>query len=141
MKIFFWILLPLLTRACSRKQTESTMKPNAAFENTRWKITAISGLAQLPATDKEMFIRFFEGRFSGNAGCNQMMGGYTLQGNTLKITGPASTMMACPPPLMESEKKFSEAIIKTDNYLVKGDHLQLRQGSTVLAEFDAVYLK
>ena len=135
------MLLPLLAIACNRKQSDATMKPNAPFENTRWKITAIVGLAQLPVTEKEMFVRFFEGRFSAYAGCNQMMGGYTLQGNTLKITGPASTMMACPPPLMESEKKFSEALIKTDNYVVMGDHMQLHQGGTVLAEFDAVYLK
>ena len=141
MNKLFWMLVPLLIIACNRKQSEATMKPNTPFENTRWKITAITGLAQLPATEKEMFVRFSEGRFSAFAGCNQMTGGYTIQGNTLKITGPASTMMACPAPLMESEQKFSEALIKADHYVVMGDHLQIRQGETVLAECDAVYLK
>lgn len=117
------------------------MKPNAAFENTRWKITSIAGVEKLPATEKEMFARFNEGRFSAYAGCNQMTGAYTVDGNKLKITGTASTMMACPPPLMESEQKFGEALGKVDNFKVTGDKMQLRQGDAVLAEFEAVYLK
>jgi hypothetical protein len=52
-----------------------------------------------------------------------------------------STMMACPPPLMESEQKFSEALGTVDNFKITGDNMQLRQGDTVLAEFEAVYLK
>lgn len=136
-----WVLLPLLTIACNRKQAESTMKPNAPFENTRWKITAITGLEKLPEARKEMFVRFFEGRFSGNAGCNNLMGGYEIQGNTLKIKGPASTMMACDEALMRSEQKFGEALGKVDNFKITGDNMQLRQGNTVLAEFEAVYLK
>lgn len=138
---FLWVFLPLLTIACNRKQAEATMKPNAPFENTRWKITSIAGVAQLPATEKEMFIRFAESRFSAFAGCNNMMGGYTVQGNTLKITGPASTMMACPEPFMKSEQKFGEALGKVDNFKITGDKMQLRQGDTVLAGFEAVYLK
>lgn len=136
-----WVLLPLLTIACQRKQAESTMKSNAAFENTRWKITAIAGLEKLPEVQKEMFVRFYEGRFNGNAGCNNMMGGYTVQGNTLKITGPASTMMACEEALMKAEQKFGEALGKVDNFKITGDKMQLRQGEAVLAEFEAVYLK
>ena len=141
MNKLMWALLPLFAIACSPKPSEATMKTNAPFENTRWKITSIAGVAQLPATEKEMFIRFSESRLSAYAGCNQMMGSYTVQGNTLKITGTASTMMACPPPFMESEQKFGEALGKADNFNVTGDNMQLRLGDTVLAEFRAVYLK
>jgi len=42
---------------------------------------------------------------------------------------------------MKVEDQLSRAINSTDNYLINGDHLELRKGNELLAEFKALYLK
>lgn len=44
-------------------------------------------------------------RLSGTAGCNRFTGGWKQDGATLKLGPMASTMMACPPPAMEIERR------------------------------------
>jgi len=51
-----------------------------------------------------------EGRAYGDGGCNRWLSGYELQGNTLKFTAPASTLMACPEALMEQEQRFHQML-------------------------------
>lgn len=47
-----------------------------------------------------------DGRVSGHASCNRFNGGYTLTGEGLSFSRLASTMMACPPALMQQEQAF-----------------------------------
>jgi heat shock protein HslJ len=44
-------------------------------------------------------------RLSGTAGCNRITGGWKQDGATLKLGPFASTMMACPEPAMEVERR------------------------------------
>lgn len=44
-----------------------------------------------------------DGRLSGKGDCNNLMGGYTLDGNQLTITGIASTRMMCPNQALEDQ--------------------------------------
>jgi heat shock protein HslJ len=44
-------------------------------------------------------------RLSGTAGCNRFSGGWKQDGPTLKLGPIASTMMACPPPAMDIERR------------------------------------
>jgi heat shock protein HslJ len=45
-------------------------------------------------------------RVSGSSGCNRFTGGWQQDGATLKLGKFASTMMACPPAVMEVERRF-----------------------------------
>ncbi len=46
------------------------------------------------------------GQLAGNATCNPLMAQYTETGAALSITNPATTMMACPPALMDQESRL-----------------------------------
>jgi heat shock protein HslJ len=53
----------------------------------------------------------------------------------------ASTMMACTPEIMKVEDALYKALTEADNFIISGDNLQLRKGDTILAEFEALYLR
>ena len=44
-------------------------------------------------------------RVSGTAGCNRFNGGWKQHGGRLKLGPFAATMMACPPPAMDVERR------------------------------------
>jgi heat shock protein HslJ len=88
-----------------------------------------------PAAERTAVLRFDNGRLSGNVGCNQLMGAYHSDGNKLVFEPRvASTMMACPPPLMEQERAVVEAIGKAASYRIDGDRLSIAdaEGQTLM---------
>jgi len=78
--------------------------------------------------DKAPYITFdrIEKRASGNAGCNTFIGSYMLQdGNRIRFSQLASTMMACPE--MDIEQEFMKVLETTDNYNYDGTNLVLNR--------------
>jgi len=144
--LLFLLIVSLVTGACHNKlhhpQTQ-TMNAIATFDNTRWKLLKLPGIDSLPLLEKDAFIQFNKGdtTFHGYAGCNNMTGRYTSEGSHLTIGPAAMTRMMCPEENMKVEDQLSRAINSTDNYLINGDHLELRKGNELLAEFKALYLK
>ena len=142
----FLLAISLLTASCHKKihnQQTSPMTASATFDNTRWKLVKLPGIDSLPALQKDVFIRFntSDSSFSGHAGCNNMTGRYTLDGNSLVIGPAAMTRMMCPEANMKVENLMAKAINATNNYLIKGERLELRKENEVLAEFEALYLE
>ena len=77
-----------------------------------------------------------EGNVYGHGSCNRFRGGFKLTGESLTMGPFATTMMACPEPLMEQEQKFLELLAKTTGFAVGADgDLELRTdaGPTILA--------
>ncbi|MCB0726039.1 MAG: META domain-containing protein [Ignavibacteriae bacterium] len=62
-------------------------------------------------------------RFSGNGGCNRIMGSVFIEGGTLRFGEVASTMMMCPDIEMETE--FTKALAKVTSYKLTGNQLIL----------------
>ena len=110
-----------------------------------WKLLELNGNPITPANNaKEVHIIFHtEGnRFSGDAGCNRIMGSYqTKENNKLVLSPAATTMMMC--INMEIENSFLKALEMVDSYSVQNDTLTLYQAETTtpLARFVAVYLR
>jgi heat shock protein HslJ len=99
-------------------------------EDQRWLLDEAMGQPVEPSEDLgEAFIKFdsSQGRFSGNASCNNFFGNYVLlAGNRIDFVGHAgATMMACPD--MHLEVTVLEALGKIDNYSVDGDRLSLNR--------------
>jgi heat shock protein HslJ len=123
----------------------SSANPNAELTETYWKLTELMGapIFMTPGTKTEMrMILKKEGnQVSGNGGCNNFRGSYTLlEGNRLSFSPLVSTRMAC--GNMEKETIFTELLQKADNYSIKGNVLSLNKGRMApLAKFEAVYLK
>ena len=80
-----------------------------------------------------------DGTLSGNAGCNEYSGQYTVTGNQIKIGPLTSTMKACNDPagVMEQESQYLTAIESAATYLVEGNVLELRtQDGALAADFN-----
>jgi len=77
-------------------------------------------------------------RFAASVGCNQMVGGFDLDGAGLSFGAPAATRMACPPPLAEWEAALTDVLGDTAAWRVEKGQLELRDadGATI-ATFSA----
>ena len=140
---FVFMALVLVLISCSPKnQTAADMKPDAPLDNTRWKMVKIAGLDHFPTLEKDAFIQFDKAanRFRGNAGCNNFTGGYTLENGKLSLGPAAMTKMFCAGEGMKVEDLFSKMMATIDSYVIKGDHMVLKSGNKVVAEFEALYL-
>lgn len=74
-----------------------------------WRITAL-GDATLIEPER-LSLNFLDaGRVAGSSGCNRIVGGFSLTGEGLHFGPMASTMMACPDPLMEQERRMLDAL-------------------------------
>jgi putative lipoprotein len=141
--LFVLAAVVLVIISCSPKnQTTANMKPDAPLDNTRWKMVKIAELNQFPTLEKDAFIQFDKAtrRFRGNAGCNSFNGSYTLDHGKLSLGPAAMTKMFCVGEGMKVEDLFSKLIGTIDSYVIAGDHLILKSGNKVVAEFEALYL-
>jgi heat shock protein HslJ len=118
---------------------------SASLTNTYWRLVLL-GREPVGATEgrrePHLLLRAEgdAGRYSATVGCNQLLGGYTVEGDTLAVTPAAATQMACPPPLDLLERKLGEALFRTARWQVNAQTLELfDQAGAPVALFEAVY--
>jgi len=102
------------------------------LENVEWKLVELDGAA-IPATSRGVptfKLSSKENRAHGFAGCNRFVGGYELDGATLRFTGLASTRMACLEPTPEAA--LLKALEDTASWKVEGQTLELSDASRSL---------
>ena len=58
-----------------------------------------------------------DGNVYGDSGCNRFAGGYTVDGDRIKIGPLASTMMMCPQRQMDAEQSFLFKIQAAKSYI------------------------
>ena len=74
-----------------------------------WWITALGDTTLVEP--ERLTLNFLDaGRVAGSAGCNRIVGSFSLTGEGLRFGPMASTMMACPDPLMEQERRMLDAL-------------------------------
>ena len=108
--------------------------------DTHWKVIEINGQAVTnpSANQKEAYIMLSkDNKLQGNGGCNTLMGSYTMmEGNRIKFSGVASTMMACPD--MSIESQLGKVLESCDNFTISGKYLSLNKAKMApLARFEA----
>jgi len=81
-------------------------------------------------------LRFEAERVSGNDGCNNFFGGYTLDGNNLKFGMLGSTRMACP-HIEGFEIIFNKMLSMATRYRISGNRLDLYADDKLIASFVA----
>ncbi len=71
---------------------------------------------------------------SGSSGCNSYSAGYTVDGESLTIGLPVSTMMACEQPIMDQETAFLNAMQSASSFKLETEQLHLLndQGNVVV---------
>lgn len=133
MKRYLLLMLPLALAACNQpaqepaatppaEATTPTTPPPAAVDAATlaghyWQLAeakAADGTrldALFVQADKPVQLEFVDGRLSVANTCNRMGGGFTLEGDQLKLGALASTMMACPDPkLMALDQEIGKRL-------------------------------
>jgi uncharacterized lipoprotein YbaY/uncharacterized lipoprotein NlpE involved in copper resistance len=64
-------------------------------------------------------------RFAASVGCNQMVGGFDLDGEGLSFGAAATTRIACPPLVTEWEVALTDALAKTAAWRIADGRLEL----------------
>jgi len=138
---------PVLTRGYS-DNVELTLRratANAALAGTYWRIVRLGEASVSPTAGRRephLLLRAEDERkrFAATVGCNQMAGGYSADGEAIRFTQAASTLMACPPPLDALERRLLETLDKTRRWRIKADTLEFFDDAGVpVALFEAVH--
>ena len=132
----------LLQRVAVPGKTDA--KPDRELTNTYWKLTALRGQPVKSGErqrEAHIILQTENHRIAGSGGCNRLMGGYKLAGNTVEFSKIASTQMACMEG-MEQESAFFQVLQGTRTWKIHGDTLELLDESGAkVADFSAVDLR
>ena len=100
-----------------------------------WVIEDIAGGGIID--NSHMTLQFLsDGKLAGSAGCNRMFASYAVDGAQLSIQQVGATRMACPPALMNQERKLLELLPEIRQFRVDASGaliLQTAQGAIVVA--------
>lgn len=116
----------LVAGGCVTSNLET--KESVELVGTAWLAEAIGGdtVAVGVADGATSTLGFVEpGQVAGRGGCNRYFGDVTIDGQSIKFGKLGSTMMACPPPAMEQEKRFMEALGAARRFALKDGTLTL----------------
>jgi heat shock protein HslJ len=128
MKYLFILLIPVIVFNCSPR-----LSPDAGWGYQRWVLVEMKGVpVQQSGGRRDAFIRFdvAEKRFTGNGGCNQINGNYTLDKRSIHFTDVISTKMSCND--IDFENTFLSTLNSVDRYEVRGNDIALKRKSQTL---------
>ena len=111
-----------------RRECGASPAAGSGLEGTLWRLTeyqALDGNAVPVPQAISASATFAAGTVSGNAGCNDYTGGYTVDGDKLTIGPLAATKKACGPAETAVETAFLAAMGKVATYAVTGGSLEL----------------
>jgi len=131
------LALAALTSACGGSAKDSSGPPPAGGQITgrQWVLDA-EALGVSGGGSVSSFIRFAAGdKVSGNDGCNQFAGSYSLDGSKLTFGPLAGTQMGCPGVAGEVAQRVTSALGRVQRYAVTGTTLALQDagGATLLS--------
>ena len=109
------------------------------IEDVEWGLVELDGkeLTVNPGT-RRPFIRFdaSKSRASGDAGCNNFFGGYTVKKSSLSFGPIGSTRRACGDAQDTMEITFLKALGATRSWGIRKNRLLLLDNDKVLARFE-----
>jgi heat shock protein HslJ len=117
----FASLLPVssLLTACALNQGESF-----SLGGTNWVLVSLAG-NQVPS-DVYISASFAgDGSIGGSSGCNSYSAQYEVDDDKITIGPGATTLMACPEPVMEQEMAYLQALGSAASYKLDGENLVL----------------
>lgn len=133
-------LIPLRFESIDTNTTCLQRLKSAALQDQAWNLVQINGKpVVLSESQRAPGLMFHSDnqRMSGSSGCNQLLGTYKVNANTLDIGLMAATRMAC---LFEGniEQEFTSTLAKVKTWNILGQRLELYdQLGGVLARFEA----
>jgi heat shock protein HslJ len=123
MKYLFILLIAMVALECSPK-----LSPDAGWARQNWVVVEMKGVPVQQSggrRDAHIVFEVVDKRFTGNGGCNQINGNYTLDKNEIRFTDVIATKMACND--IEFENTFLSTLSSIDRYEVNGNDLLLKK--------------
>jgi len=133
MKYLFIVFTLVACLDCTPK-----LSPDSNWTGRRWVLTELKGVpVQLSGGRRDAYINFeaAEKRFTGNGGCNQVSGNYSLDKKNIHFGEVISTKMSCED--IQFENTFLSTLNSIDHYEQRGDDLLLKKKKDVLLRFTA----
>lgn len=115
-----------------------TDKGVPGLEDRRWYLLEIEGDRDiLSVNDKEPYIEFDGNshKVGGNATCNNFFADYKIEGNSLSLGKPATTMVSCSEG-KDQEYRFLQALMRIDSWKIIDNMLYLYEGEEPILIFE-----
>src|SRR4051812_27427693 len=119
MKYLSILLLFVASASCTPK-----LSPDSNWTGRRWVLTEMKGVpVQLSGGRRDASLNFDAGekKFTGNGGCNQVSGNYSLDKKNIRFGEVISTKMSCPD--IEFENTFLSTLSSIDHFEQRGNDL------------------
>ncbi len=115
--------------------TMATQGTDSPLGGTGWSLKSLNGAPPAPGT--QVTLNFDVDAFYGTDGCNRYRGPYEVNGERISFKDPiASTMMACPEPIMQQAAAYIEALKQAASFKIADQQLTLLDSNgAVLAIF------
>ena len=128
---------PVAPAAQPAQPKEQPVSGTSTLDGTSWMLATLNGQPALK--DTTVTLNFAAGKVAGSDGCNNYNGTYTADGTQIKFNQPmASTMMACPDPIMQQADAYQKALGQAATYKANAKQLTLYDaGGKELAVFNA----
>jgi heat shock protein HslJ/uncharacterized protein YraI len=110
------------------RQLTINVLPGNPLANTTWALQSLN-VNQFPVGVMQTIEFSPASTVTGNSGCNQFNGPYTIGGQSLRIGPLATTSMACEEAVTTQEQAYLQALQSTTSYELSGNQLILRDGS------------
>lgn len=118
--------LTALLSACASTPSGTALTAES-LQHHHWVLEQIDGQPIAAQKDRQPDLEIGEHlRANGNAGCNRFMGQVELQGQQLRITNMASTMMFCPAPQQDWERAMTSTLSDWSDVELSAQHLRLK---------------
>jgi heat shock protein HslJ/uncharacterized protein YraI len=106
--------------------------PQNPLDNTAWQVTGFNNgrdAVTSPLAGTTLTARFSGNTISGQGGCNDFSGGYSVSGSNISIGALAGGMMMCSEPagVMEQESQYQAALQSAATFQFDGNRLTLRR--------------
>lgn len=135
MKYLLILFIAMISFECTPK-----LSPDAGWARQNWVVVEMKGVPVQQSggrRDAHIVFEVAEKRFTGNGGCNQINGNYTLDKNEIKFTDVIATKMACSD--IEFENTFLSTLSSIDRYEVNGNDLLLKKRKETLLVLRSIY--
>jgi len=116
-------------------------KPDVPLRNTYWKLMQIDGRPVEVKTDQRepnIILDLREMSFKGYGGCNQLMGSFEIEGDSLRFGPIAGTKRYCM-ETMDLERAFLQALGTVTRFEISGETLTLFGSEEIVALLEARY--
>ena len=112
--------------------------PQNPLNGTAWQVTGYNNGRDAivsPLGGTTLTARFASSQISGQGGCNDFSGGYSVSGSNISIGALAAGMMTCTEPagVMEQEAAYIAALQSAATFQFDGNRLTLRRGDGATA--------